>query len=110
MNDDLIYRSALIEKIESTDWYHISESGNLEKGANSELDTPLFKADDIFTALENAPAVDAVVPVRCRDCKHFCPYEGEEHKGDCAELVGLESCVYEDDFCSYGERRADDAD
>lgn len=43
--------------------------------------------------------------VRCKDCKHFCPYEGEEHKGDCEELVGLESCVYEDDFCSYGERR-----
>ena len=36
-------------------------------------------------------------------CKNFRPYEGEEHKGDCAELVGLESCVYEDDFCSYGE-------
>lgn len=46
--------------------------------------------------------------VRCKDCKHFCPYEGEEHKGDCDELVGLESCVYEDDFCSYGERRADE--
>jgi hypothetical protein len=47
---------------------------------------------------------DVVEVVRCKDCKHFCPYEGEEHKGDCAELVGLESCVYEDDFCSYGEK------
>ena len=59
MNNDLISRSALIEKIESTYWYHISESGNLAKGANSELHTPLFKADDIFTALENAPSVNA---------------------------------------------------
>lgn len=50
-------------------------------------------------------APDVVKVVRCKDCKNFCPYEGAEHKGDCAELVGLESCVYEDDFCSYGERR-----
>ena len=52
-------------------------------------------------------ANDVVPVVRCKDCKHFCPYEGEGHKGDCAELVGLESCVYEDDYCSYGERRTD---
>ena len=48
---------------------------------------------------------NTVEVVRCKDCKNFCAYEGEEHKGDCAELVGLESCVYEDDFCSYGERK-----
>ena len=48
---------------------------------------------------------DVVEVVRCKDCKHFDAYEGEEHKGDCGELVGLESCVYEDDFCSYGERK-----
>lgn len=51
------------------------------------------------------PNADVVEVVRCRDCVHFQPYDGEEHKGDCAELVGLESCVYEDDFCSYGERK-----
>ena len=50
---------------------------------------------------------DVVEVVRCKDCRHFCPYEGEEHKGDCNELVGLESCVYEDDFCSYGEAKMD---
>lgn len=26
----------------------------------------------------------------------------------CKKLVGLESCVYEDDFCSYGERKDGD--
>ena len=46
--------------------------------------------------------------VRCRDCKHWDCYGGEDaHKGDCNELVGLDSCMYEDDFCSCGERRAD---
>ena len=44
--------------------------------------------------------------VRCKDCKHWDCYGGEDsHKGDCLELVELDSCMYEDDFCSYGERR-----
>lgn len=56
--------------------------------------------------IEDALAVDAVPVVRCKDCKHWGCYGGEDsHKGDCSELVGLESCMYEDDFCSYGERR-----
>ena len=55
--------------------------------------------------IDKLPTADVVEVVRCKNCKYFCPYEGEEHKGDCAELVGLESCVYEDDFCSYGERK-----
>lgn len=62
--------------------------------------------DSYMNEVESIPSADVVEVVRCKDCKHFCPYEGEEHKGDCAELVGLESCVYEDDFCSYGERRS----
>lgn len=62
----------------------------------------------VIGLIENAPAADVVEIVRCKNCKHFCPYEGEEHKGDCAELVGLESCVYEDDYCSYGERKDGD--
>ena len=58
--------------------------------------------------IDKLPSADVVEVVRGKNCKHFCPYEGEEHKGDCAELVGLESCVYEDDFCSYGERKDGD--
>ena len=59
--------------------------------------------------LDNCPRAEAINVVHCRECKHFRPYEGEEYKGDCAELVGLESCMYEEDFCSYGERREDHA-
>jgi hypothetical protein len=59
----------------------------------------------IETVLDNCPLVEVVQVVHCKDCKHYCPYDGEEHKGDCLELVGLESCVYQEDFCSYGERR-----
>lgn len=47
--------------------------------------------------------------VRCKDCKHWDCYGGEDsHKGDCLELEGLDCCMYEDDFCSYGERKKED--
>jgi len=58
--------------------------------------------------ISEIPVVDAEPVIRCKDCKHYSPYEGEEHKGDCLELVGLESCVYEDDFCSYAKPKARD--
>ena len=64
-------------------------------------------ANKVIDRIKSAKAADVVEVVRCRDCVHFQPYEGEEHKGDCAELVGLESCVYEEDFCSYGEAKMD---
>ena len=52
---------------------------------------------------------DSVEVVRCKDCKFWDCYGGEEkHKGDCLELE-LDCCMYEDDFCSYGERRDNDA-
>ena len=60
----LIDANALMDAIEVTDWYHISPKGYLQKGANSQIHTPLFKADDIFQALKDAPTVDAVEVVR----------------------------------------------
>jgi hypothetical protein len=99
MNGDLIFRSALLEELYKGT---IIPDDMYSEGIMAGVDYAIKK-------IEAAPAVDAVEVVRCKDCKHFCPYEGEEHKGDCDELVGLESCVYEDDFCSYGERRADNA-
>jgi hypothetical protein len=51
--------------------------------------------------VENAPTVDAVEVVRCKDCKHL------GFKGLCdgvcnRKMVGI---VNPDDFCSYGERK-----
>lgn len=57
----LIDAEKLTDTIENTDWYHVGTNGKLWHGANSETDTPLFKAYDVFDALENAPTVDAVV-------------------------------------------------
>lgn len=55
--------------------------------------------------IEAAPTAD-VVEVRCRDCKHRV--EGSKI---CAhpKAVGWDAIEPEDDdFCSYGERRAED--
>lgn len=91
MNDgDLISRKALTKRMA----FYKSE---FEPGEDF---------DSAVLMINNAPAVDAVEVVRCRECKHWDCYGGEDaHKGDCTELVGLESCMYEEDFCSYGERR-----
>lgn len=56
----------------------------------------------------DAPIIDAVSVVRCKDCKHKVTTEdGEYNPHDivCAywDSDGLE----ETDFCSYGERRTD---
>lgn len=47
--------------------------------------------------VENAPTIDAVPVVRCRDCKHWLKGDGScfPH-ADC------------NDFCSHGERRDDE--
>ena len=57
--------------------------------------------------IANAPTVDAVEVVRCRECKHwhketlFCDYMPY---GEAQERVNW----YADDFCSYGKRKDSD--
>ena len=69
--------------------------------------------DDVMYALEEAPTIDAVEVVRCKDCKYSC--------NPIPEDVGFVECLYcsdprrepgeemaivgYDDFCSYGERK-----
>lgn len=49
-------------------------------------------------SLDDAPTVDAVPVVRCRECTH---YNGHRH---CDYFY---QAVLDDDFCSYGERRTE---
>lgn len=61
--------------------------------------------DDVMYALEEAPTIDAVEVVRCKDCKWFDPreeIEGESWTGYC--IYG-EFHTDEMDFCSRGERK-----
>lgn len=59
--------------------------------------------DHFIKMIYDAPTVDAVEVVRCKDCKHrkekicFNPCYGM--------WVGVE--LKDNDFCSYGERRKD---
>ena len=52
--------------------------------------------------LREAPTVDAVPVVRCRECKHCDPenYHCDHPMGTAAPLRRKP-----DDFCSYGERK-----
>ena len=61
---ECIDREALLVSVESIDWYSVHR-GNLTTGAkNSE--NALYKANDIYAAIYNAPAADValVVPGR----------------------------------------------
>lgn len=51
---DLLSRSRLIDNIEETTWYHINSEGKLVEGANGKDDIPLYKAEDVFKAINEA--------------------------------------------------------
>lgn len=54
--------------------------------------------------------VDAAPVVRCRDCKHLVLTEdGEHNPNDCVCDYWMHDGLTDDDFCSYGERRTDNA-
>ena len=50
---ELIRKWDAIYAVEGVDWYHINRNGELVKGANSKDHEPLYKAKDVFDALEN---------------------------------------------------------
>lgn len=56
--------------------------------------------------IDDAPTVDAVPVVRCKDCKYYKP---DEFECGCDFAGGL-PYVKADDFCSYGQRRDQSAD
>lgn len=63
-------------------------------------------ADKNGITLEDASDVDIVEVVRCRDCIHARHYTNKIKCGYWSEQTASE-IVCEDDFCSYGEKRAE---
>ena len=59
-----------------------------------------FDGEGVANAIANAPTVDAVEVVRCKDCK---AYDKESYY---CEAMGF-TCEA-NDFCSYGERKDND--
>lgn len=91
--DDLISRRAAIKAID-----------DLPNCYNGYSDT--YDKAYIIGVLEEAPTIDAVPVVRCKECKY---YEAWEKDGDCY-CTHFSADPYEylpmedDDFCSQGER------
>ena len=71
--------------------------------------------------IDNAPTVDAVPVVRCRECKHWGDEDGKSQREDGVLFARCNVhnylidgrhtgwCPTENDFCSYGERRGGQA-
>lgn len=65
-----------------------------------------YTSREIDAAVENAPTIDAVLVVRCRECRHWLPRQG---CSGCHHRSGLWE-PREDDYCSHGERKEADHD
>lgn len=65
---------------------------------------------DAQEVIDNAPTIDAVQVVRCKDCIYYHPFAEIKGKGECHIIEDAEYFPwYEDcDYCSYGERRDKD--
>ena len=62
----------------------------------------------LISDIKNAPTVDAVEVVRCKDCKYWgqdvCSFSGDD-ESFCTNPNGLDNYAHPEDFCSYGERK-----
>lgn len=108
---EYIEREALRDSVESIDWYSVYR-GKLTTGANSE--NALYNANDIYSAIDNAPAAD-VAPVRhgrwIMKHKHrggFRRYTGIDDMGEPHTITVDERVEYDDRYCSEcGKQSAD---
>ena len=96
----LIDANALIEKFRAhrdlfvSAWNEFKEMPPKDKARVDELGVCIAET-------LNAPTVDAVPVVRCKDCKWF------NAPGCAIYIVDDTDKPKEDDFCSFGERRTD---
>lgn len=98
MSEKLISADRLIQFVENWGKHHGREEA----------------ADSFLYAIRNAPAVDAVEVVRCKDCKYWVPMDigGWMTKGridgECRLLLDIHSSkmymTKKDHFCSYGRK------
>ena len=70
-------------------------------------------AEQIETEADSLIASGVTIPVRCKDCLHYHGVTGKDSGkpcgyGWCEHRNGTKRVCYDDEFCSYGERRSDD--
>lgn len=75
----------------------VAEFKRLELGENSFIERVF--ADGVYAIIEQFPAADVAPVERCKDCKYRDGTPGQPNIL-CAQM-------HEDDFCSYGKRRAE---
>lgn len=66
--------------------------------------------DDVDFGVDKIPAADVVEVVMCRECKRWDPDPDSYGKDDGPKGKCMKSFeeTYDDDFCSYGQRKEDD--
>ena len=106
MNEDLISRQDAIDVLESITWYHIGKSGELVKGANSRYDEPLYKAEDVYKALEKLSSAEPEI-IRCGQCKYAEVADPEDSQDGYTCQFHRGSIWFSGSFCSWAERRTD---
>ena len=79
----LIDAENILKEYEHIDWYCVSKEGQFMRGATTE-DNPLIHYYDGEEIIKNAPTVDAVEVVRCKDCKYrysdsWCEYVDDDN-------------------------------
>ena len=84
----LIDAENILKEYEHIDWYCVSKEGQFMRGATTE-DNPLIHYYDGEEIIKNAPTVDAVEVVRCKDCKYrysdsWCEYVDDDDNFYCA--------------------------
>lgn len=65
---------------------------------------------EIKAMIDAEPTIEAVEVIRCKDCRHYVPYDGHD-MGDClawkisSEHPFIHLLVCEDGFCNRGKER-----
>ena len=86
----------------------VEEAIRMAKESDKICKTSIWETDEVVEFLENCSTVDAVPVIRCKDCM-YCIMDVASNELWCDHCKGLSSVLLDTDFCSYGERRTDEA-
>lgn len=72
-------------------------------------DAPTYIKETVDQYIDEAPTIDTVPVVRCRECKRWDADPDSYGKDDGPKGKCLKTFeeTYPDDFCSYGQRKDD---
>lgn len=100
MASDLISRDALLDELD--DWY---------KSLGGTMNQRDWIIQDVISSamdtVNEAPSVDAVEVVRCKDCKYWTRVS--RASGKCPFMIGENRYAFVNHYCSCGEWREEDA-